>query len=123
MSGTTGGEAELLSFSFDTLINGKPVGRDGDLMFHNQKNAISPSLNIQGKPPKPPGRTVDVVLTDSAGDPVPDELFELKADGKKIATGKLDKNGKAKVHNVKEHDYTVEFPNLIRKGKSHDQQG
>ena len=39
-SGTTKAESEFLLFSFDVFIEGKPLCRHGDPMWHNQQNTI-----------------------------------------------------------------------------------
>jgi uncharacterized Zn-binding protein involved in type VI secretion len=39
-SSTTQGECELAMYSFDVKIEGRNVGRAGDLMTHNRKNAV-----------------------------------------------------------------------------------
>lgn len=40
VSGVTRGECELAMYSFDVRIEGRNVGRMGDLMTHNRKNAV-----------------------------------------------------------------------------------
>ena len=40
MSGSNCDEAEFLLFSFDTIVEGKPVCRNGDIMWFNKKNTI-----------------------------------------------------------------------------------
>ncbi|MEZ4313344.1 MAG: PAAR-like domain-containing protein [Polyangiaceae bacterium] len=38
MSGSQGGPAELVTFSFDVRFEGSGVGRLGDSLTHNKKN-------------------------------------------------------------------------------------
>ena len=39
-SGCNGGPAELVTYSFDVKFEGRNVGRLGDSLFHNKKNAM-----------------------------------------------------------------------------------
>jgi hypothetical protein len=38
VSGTTGGECEFMSYSFNVKMEGRAVCRVGDALFHNNKN-------------------------------------------------------------------------------------
>lgn len=40
MSGCNGGEAELMTYSSNVKFEGRNVGRLGDMLFHNKKNAM-----------------------------------------------------------------------------------
>ena len=55
---------------------------------------------------------IRIELVDCDGEAIPDEKFELYCDGKRVAEGKLDYEGRADLQPRSSGKYEVEFPDL-----------
>jgi uncharacterized Zn-binding protein involved in type VI secretion len=104
VSAVTKGTAEFIAYSFNVTVEGKPVGRLGDLMLGNKGGTFNtpPSPEVQPPLVVVPGVDPDeqykpdslkVKLVDGAGNPIKDERYVLrKPDGSKLE-GKTDGSG------------------------------
>ena len=53
MSGTQGDKAEFANYSFNVKCEGKGIGRNADLMTHNNKNTMGVNSDSSMEPPAP----------------------------------------------------------------------
>jgi len=102
------GHGRFIAYSFDVTVEGKPVGRLGDLMLGNKGGTFNtpPSPEVQPPLVYVPGIDPDkqqkkdslkVTLVDSAGNPIKNERYVLhKPDGSKLE-GKTDGSGVAEL--------------------------
>jgi hypothetical protein len=58
---------------------------------------------------------VEIELKDKKGDPVPGESYEVKLADGSVRSGKLDKDGKARLAGVKPGTCEVKFPKVDKK--------
>lgn len=112
------------------IPGGKPVaGADGKLIYGTDGQPIlavpaptteTPGDNPGEQPPTPPSEPAHPVptsfalieLLDEEGQPVANEVFELKLSNGALKTGKLDSHGQARLEGIAGQSYSVRFPNL-----------
>ena len=58
---------------------------------------------------------VEIALKDKKGNPVPGESYEVKLTDGSVRSGKLDKDGKARLAGVKPGSCEVRFPKIDKK--------
>ncbi len=121
-SGCTKGAAEFVGYSFDVQVEGKGVARFGDLMLGNKGGAVNTPPMPEQQAPAPAAREVapgelepdvlEVVVTDGAGNPLPDAHYVLESpDGQRI-DGKTDASGKISVPETIRGIGRITFPDL-----------
>jgi len=117
-SGCTKGAAEFIVGSFDVFAENKGVARALDQMLGNKKNTppmpeIQPPLVALGKAPgdlEPDA--LEVLVTDTAGNPLAGVKYVLETpDGQKIE-GKTDASGKISVQETARGVGRIVFPEL-----------
>jgi hypothetical protein len=123
VSGCTKGKAEFVVGSFDVMVEGKGVARFGDQMLGNKGSAPNtpPMPEAQAAAPAAkevqPGDlepdSIDLLVTDGAGKPLPDVRYVMiTPDGKKVE-GKTDGSGAIKVSESVGGLGSITFPDLV----------
>jgi hypothetical protein len=122
MSACTKGAAEFVGCSFDVQAEGKGVARFGDLMLGNKGSAVNTPPMPEMQAPAPVAREVapgelqpdrlEILVTDAAGDPLPDVRYVLETpDGRRIE-GTTDSSGKIRVDETVTGLGRISFPDL-----------